>query len=907
MADDHHPTGKQLATGVATPAKKRSKWPERVWLLLGALLIIAGGGTYVVKRREWLAMRVTHRVMAGLQRADRIDAKAGTLRGFNVLVITMDTTRADHIACYGNRGVETPVIDGLAREGLLFSQAVTPSPNTLPAHCSLFSGLYPHGHGVRANGTFRLKPSVTTLAEHLQQAGYRTGAVISAFVLDSRFGLNQGFDKYDDDLTAGIKYSAHMFRERAAELSNERATRWLREHGLEKFFLWVHYFDPHAIYLPPEPFRRDYGRNLYDGEIAYVDSQIGALLAQLEELGVRERTLVILTADHGEGLGEHGEQTHSLLIHDSTMHVPMIWSAPSRLPRGKVLDRQTSLVDVVPTLLALLGEQIPPNLDGLNLCDPPSSGPRSVLIESIAPLTLHGWAPLVGIRREDYKYILAPTPELYDLRTDPGESHNLHDARMATVQEFRKTLLEVLGEDLYLGAQNAVDGSNLEMDEELRRHLSALGYVPTSRGLSDLAEAFTKDPKEFIHHWEKLQRAMNLQAQGKMIESLPMIEECVAEAQSDVFARTVLAGAYMIRGEYEKADAQYRRAAELEPNDETIRLGLASVALAQNKVKEADQYIEEALRIEPKSAQVYIMRGRIAQNRMREQDALALYRKAIEMDPGSAGPTAFNQIGWLHTAARRFWEAREAFNDAIRIDALDGQAHAGLANILQVEGKVDEAMRELAASVRFDPNQPMVLAMLGSLLSQKGRQDEAEEVCKRALELSPKLGPALNNLGLVYRRQGRLELAEEYYRMAIEHNPRLDAAQINLAQLHIQQGKTEEGMSAFEEALRVNPHNPIALANLGARHFNNGEVEQALRLYQRALQVDPDYSLVHKHIAAIYALDDRPQQVAYHLRRSLEIDPQQPDAEQMRYMLQRAEETDSTRPAEHDVPLQGDR
>ena len=190
--------------------------------------------------------------------------------------------------------------------------------------------------------------------------------------------------------------------------------------------MWVHYFDPHAVYMPPEPFRSRYGDDLYDGEIAYADSQIGVLLSQLEDLDVRDRTLIIYTSDHGEGLGEHGEQTHSLLVYDATLHVPLIFNAPKGLPQGKVIRRQTSLVDVVPTVLDLLGQTVPDELDGVNLCQSPNSGPRPVLIETIATMTTHGWAPLVGVRRDDAKYILAPLAELYDLRSDPRELNNVH-------------------------------------------------------------------------------------------------------------------------------------------------------------------------------------------------------------------------------------------------------------------------------------------------------------------------------------------------------------------------------------------------------------------------------------------------------------------------------------------------
>jgi arylsulfatase A-like enzyme/Flp pilus assembly protein TadD len=870
-----------------------------VWLAVAVVLI--GGGAVLIalnwaRRLLPAPPPVTGDVLADLEPVDRIEAEPGDLQGFNVLFITSDTTRADHVGCYGNDGVATPVIDGLARGGTLCATAVTPSPATLPAHASLLTGLYPFRHGARANGTFRLEDRITTLAERLGDAGYRTAAMISAFVLDSRFGLDQGFEVYDDDLTKGIKYSPHMFRERPAELTNEPVTAWLRDNGQEPFFLWVHYFDPHAVYLPPEPYRTQYAHFPYDGEIAYVDSQVGVLMQQLQELGVRDRTLVIFASDHGEGLGEHGEQTHSLLIYDSTLHVPLIFNAPSRLAPGKVIHRQTSLVDVVPTVLDLLGQAVPDDLDGVSLCAPPPAEPRPVLIETIATMTLHGWAPLVGVRREDYKYILAPTPELYDLRHDPGEIENLHEADPKIVRELSDRLGAWLGEDPFLATRQAVDLAKLDADDEVLAHLAALGYVGTVRGPRD-ETAPMHDPKDMVPHWEKLQHAIHLRLQGKLNEALPIIEECVADVEGDVFARSVLANAYLQRGEFDRALEVYRSAIDLEPHDETLHLGIATVHFARGELEASEQAIDQALAIEPQSAQAYVSRGRIAERRQDEEQALRHFETAIEMDPGGTGPAAFNEIGALHLRARRFEEARAAYHEALRIDGLNGVAHTGLADILIEEGKLDEARRELRRALRFNPGQPGALASLASLQREQGAYDNAIELCRRALELSPKHPQAHNNIGLVYRQQGELDLAEEHYLKAIEYGPFLDAPHVNLAQLYIRQDKLDEGMEEFRRALRVNPYCTIALANLGAQHFNENRVDRAFAFYRRALAIDPDYALVHKHIASIYELRGDPQQAAHHLRRSLEIEPQQPDAELMRADLDRLEQAGGGAPA----------
>jgi len=863
--------------------------PERLLLALGLVLLCVGLLSIPLRRLAQDPTRagVTGRVLEDLVPAERVEAPPGRLRDWNVVIVTTDTTRADHLHAYGNQSVATPVLDALARDGVLFAEATTPSPSTLPSHSSLLTGLYPIHHGARANGTFRLGGEVTTLAERLRGAGYRTGAVISAFVLDSRFGLDQGFEQYHDDLSAGIKLSRHMFRERAAELTNEPAVAWLREHGGERFFLWVHYFDPHAAYLPPEPFRSEYGNDLYDGEIAYADSQIGALLAELDELGVRERTLFVYTADHGEGLGDHGEQTHSLLTYDSTLHVPLLLSAPAALPRGRVIEKPVSLIDVVPTLLSLLGVPADGALDGIDLTQPPPSAPRSLFFESIATMTLHGWAPLLGVRKDGWKYVHAPSPELYDLKSDPQELANRHDAEAERATALREELVAFVGGDPL--ASSGV-GTALELDDETRQHLAALGYVHTApEGASEAEPAALLDPKQGVLHWEKVQQAINLRAQGKIADVLPTLEQAIAEVPGDIFARSVLAGVYEQLGEDEKALRLLLETIEKEPHDESLRLALAGVYMSRGRLDEAEAAIAQALELDPESAGALIQRGQLALVRGREPEALALFERAIAIDPGTTGPLGWNQIGFLHLRAHRLEPARAAFESAIAIDQFNASARDGLANVLLAEDKLDEAASMLALALRFDPNQPRALATLASLASRRGEHERALALAKRGLEVAPKESEVHNVLGLVYRRIGDYALAREHYEKAIEYGPYLDKPHVNLAQLHLREGRADEATQEFREALRVNPWCRIALANLGAQRFNEGEVEDALRLYQRALRVDPDYALVHRNLGSIYLVRNRPDLAAEHLRRSLELDPRQPQAEEMRYRLSEAE------------------
>lgn len=901
----------------ATPPTP-NRWPERLLILVAIILFVSAGSIWLGKRALQYVhqSRITHEVETSLEPVDHIDAPAGVLAGYNILVITTDTTRADHVGCYGNRGIQTSIIDSLARDGILCADAITPSPSTMPAHSSLMTGLYPQHHGVRANGTFRLDDKITTLAERLKAKGYRTGAAISAFVLDSRFGLDQGFDEYNDDLTKGVQFSPHMFRERPAEVTNEAAYAWLRKNANQPFFYWVHFFDPHAVYMPPEPFRTQYQSDLYDGEIAYADSQIGLLLSQLEALGVRDRTLVIYASDHGEGLGEHGEQTHSLLIYDATLQVPLILSAPNALPKGQVIQRQTGLVDVVPTVLALLGEEMPAGLDGENLCVPPPNGTRPMLIESISTMTTHGWAPLVGVRRDDYKYVFAPRPELYDLASDPGELVNLHDAKPQVVKELSSALAHWLGEDPYLATRQAVDLAKVDADEETLRRLAALGYVSTQRiGLDATTEM--RDPKDMIVHWEAVQQGINLQAGGKPQEAIEMLESCLAEVPGDNFARLVLASTYREQGNLDRAMAHYELAREHDDTDPTVLLGIAAIHAARRQFDEAEREIVGVLELQPESSEAFLLRGRILQAQGKFDDAIADYERAIEISPGTSGPPGNISIGFLHLLNGQLEKARQSFEQALKIDALNGSAHDGLANVYRVEGKTDEAMNELRLALQFDPNQPRALATLAFLVSEQGDQEQALKLCLRAQELAPTNAVVLNNLGLIQRRRGELDLAEELYQQAIELDPQLDAAHINLAQLYAQQSKKDESVEQFEKAVqvnRVNP-NPIALANLGVFHFNRGvanyedellrkrELAAAMAYYRRALVREPDYAMVHRYLADLYSLAEynRPDMAAFHLRRTLELEPNQADAAQLREALGAAEVAAAERKDEADA------
>lgn len=862
--------------------KKRARWLD--WVLFGiGFVCLAIFAFQVARYYRAKPIEPTGEIMAGLEETDRIPAHPGDVEGFNVLIITMDTTRADHLGCYGHLGIQTPNIDALARSGVLFANAFTPSPSTLPGHSSIHTGLYPYHHGARANGTFVLSPESRSLAEILRDAGYATGAVISAYVLDSRFGLDQGFDTYDDDLSKGIKHGEHMFRERPAEFTNEKAFAWLDAHADSKFFLWVHYFDPHAPYLPPEPFRSRYQKQPYDGEIAYADHEIGALVRKLDELGVRDRTLIVLAGDHGEGLGEHKENTHSMLIYDATLHTPLIFSSPTLFAQGHVVREQVSNVDIVPTVLDLLGVATETQFDGVSLLRGAAERPKSIYIETVCTLVLHGWAPLFGIRHGSAKYIHAPRPEYYDLADDPKELKNLFEQRPEEVAALSTELDRHIGEDRYGEAALA---QAIPMDAETTKKMAALGYVGAVTPRSVDAEAAALlDPKDMIPHWESVQKASNLIAAGKLHEGREILEACVEEVPGDVYALRNLAQVYLSLNRLDDAENMLRQALEHEKQDPTLYVVLGRTLSRRGDFAAAEELFEHARKMDPDYAGTLVALASLAAARNRFDQAEAYYRQAIEMDPGTTGPDAYVELGMMYLSLLRYDDARKAFNSAIEIEALNGFARAGLGSILAEEGKFDEAEEEFRIANRFEPGQPVFMANLAGLYDKKREYDKAKALAEQALAINDSCAPALNNLGLIMKHLGDMDKAIELFERVLDSQPAYLACRLNLAQCYLARQEEEKAAEQFEQVLRYNPAVPSALVNLGVYHFKRGRPDQALQLFQRALRADPDYALAHGHYGRMLLQSGRVREALFHLRRSLELEPDQPGYEELEHQV----------------------
>jgi len=619
------------------PRARRALPYGRIALGVAALAIVCGALYWILQPRA----------RSGLPP----QMATGAARGYNVLLLTLDTTRADHIGCYGYARAETPVLDALAAEGVRFADAVSPVPITLPAHATILTGLDPPTHGARHNAEFTVGEDVLTLAEVLAAQDYETAAFVSAFVLDARFGLDQGFAHYDDDIS--VASSAAIYREgneRPASSVTGAAIQWLRGRSQEQpFFAWVHYYDPHNPYLPPSPYKEEFRDTPYDGEIAFMDHEIGRLLQTLDAIGAREQTLIVAVADHGEGLGEHDESTHTMLIYESTVWVPLILACPGLFAGPYVVDDVVvSIADVFPTVLDLLGLAAPQPGDGVSLLQAPETADRMVYLETLAPYFDNGWSPLFGLRRHGDKYIRAPRPEYYDLTTDPHELVNLAPNASGATRAARDQLAGVLEQRLQQSPTlAAVVASSQPLDPEARQRLESLGYIGSHTTAKP--DGSLPDPKEMMPVLRLIDQANALVRGGKLQPALAAIRQAEARSPRD---RTVLrtkGKILLFLGHDAEAEKALRAANAIQPHPDACLL-LAQVLIKHGRLEEAQPLLEQTLELDPLHGGAFIARGDLQRQQGEIEAALASYRQAIEVDPYRTGETARQRIAQLQAA-----------------------------------------------------------------------------------------------------------------------------------------------------------------------------------------------------------------------------------------------------------------
>jgi arylsulfatase A-like enzyme len=668
----------------------------------------------------------------------------------SVLLVSIDTLRADRVGAYGARYGATPRLDALAAEGARAETAIAPAPITLPSHATLFTGLYPPRHGVRHNGIFRLAEERTTLAERFADAGYATAAVVGAFVLEARFGLAQGFDHYDDDFGAD-RASATGYPERRASAVTDAALRWLAAVD-RPFFLFVHYYDPHADYAPPPPFAERFAGRPYEGEVAYVDAELGRLLDGVRARGQLEGTVVAVTADHGESLGEHGERTHSYTLYDATLAVPLVLEGPG-VPRGATLPGVVSTASVAPTLLRLAGLAPLAEADGEDLLARLASGSNDegragsgAYAESLATELDHGWAPLHALRTPSLHYVRAPRPELYAVEADPGQRANL----LAAGPRPEAAALDA---EVARVLEGEVALRTATPDAQTLARLRALGYA-----LPEAPVARTGiDPKDGLPRVELYVEGRAAYFAGDLATAERKARALLEASPASGQAAMLLSDVEKRRGRRREALALAERAAELLPRSAAFHAAVGDLRAELGDLAGAISAYEAALAVDADFAEAHaglMLRARLGAP---EAEVEAHAARALALLPEDPLLRLRVAEGWdrLGDAGRALAEYREA----LRLDPGSEAAQMGLAIQLVRLGREAEAERHLDAAGRYaeEPNHRNRLAIA---YAGRGRADRAEALFRELLAAHPEHANARRNLAHLLRTTGRAAEAE---------------------------------------------------------------------------------------------------------------------------------------------------
>lgn len=653
---------------------------------------------------------------------------AETQRSTPVLLITIDTLRADRLSCYGARTVRTPVMDALAAQGVRFENALSQVPITPPSHTVILSGTYPMYNGMRDFTNTVLSPKIGLISQAFKRHGYITAAFVSAFVLDSSWGFGRGFSTYDDQFDTKQYETRNPGNiQRRGGVTIDHLLAWLRAYrsgpeAAKPFFVWLHLYDPHSDYNPPEPFHTEYAGHLYDGEVAYVDSQLGRLFNVMKQDGWYDPALIVLVSDHGESLGEHGEAEHGFFIYDSTLHVPMIFKLPHAQDAGRVISSPVGLIDVAPTLFDLLHLQDPLSrqFQGASLASlilgKTDTINRPVYSETYYPRDSFGWSALHSLTTPQYHYIQAPKPELYAWPADPGEKHNLYAEHRADAQSLQEELRDI--ERRYTATTTSETGPPLS--QETIEKLKSLGYVAYSAPAAPAASgAPLADPKDRLAVFNAILHSTDLASAGRFAESDALLEKIEKQEPRLYLIPFMLAENAAKERRWPQAETQFMACLKLNPSFEQALMGLSRAYFAEEKFGQARPWLEVAVHNNPRNFMAYYALGMIA-----------------------------------------------------RADHLDNQANEYLARSVAIKSDYAPAQQEL-----------------GILLVETRKYAEALDPLRRAAELGPE-NPLLDNyLGIAYSNTGKMDQGVQWYQKALALKADYPVARLNLAFAYLKMGQ----------------------------------------------------------------------------------------------------------------------
>ncbi len=745
--------------------------------------------------------------VAGLRFLPRFVPEAH--RPLNVILVTADTLRADRLPAYGYDKVETPNLDRLAASGVVFEQATTVVPLTLPAHSTMFTGTYPMHHGVRDNGGYYLGQDQVTLAETLKESGYQTGGFVSAFVLDSRWGLNQGFDTYwdDFDLNKFENVGLDTVQRRGGEVLAE-AVKWMDSVKEDPFFAWLHFYDVHTPYEPPEPFLSRYKGYMgarYDGEIAYLDSLVGELLSWLAENDLEDDTLVVFIGDHGESLGQHEETTHGFFIYDATMHVPFLLKAPYRQIRpGRRIPAQVRNVDLMPTLLDLVAIAPPPSVQGTSLV-PLLEGDTEDLgllaySESFYPRHHYGWSELKSIRNGLLHYIDAPRPELFDVLADPNQSKNLASQRAATVTELKTALDEMVAR---YGVEGIDEKGPETLDPDTQAQLAALGYLGGPSKIKIDPSRPLPDPKDKIGLFNLIKEAGADSSEEKVDQAMAKIDKVLAEDPDILEAYYIRGNLHSKRKDLEKALEAYQEALARDPEYKSALFGLATTYQDMGRAEDAETGFKRILELDPRDNRAYYSLAKIQVDRNDFEGALELLKQAVDI--GSERAPLHNLMAECYIGLKELEEAKKEIATALEMNSELPTAHFNLALIHEEEGDVPAAI----------------------------------QAYEKELAISPKDFRSHFNVAKLYGKAGNAPKTREHFEKAIETNDKFAIGHLYLAKFYLDSGDLEKAQELALKGIELGPEPIMApfghliLADVYNRQGRFGDAERELRTAQR--------------------------------------------------------------------------
>jgi arylsulfatase A-like enzyme/Tfp pilus assembly protein PilF len=660
---------------------------------------------------------------------------------FNILLITLDTTRADHLGCYGYEKTKTPNLDTLARNGVRFANAYSQVPLTLPSHCSIMTGTYPLYHQVHNNGFYYLGPENLTLANLLKKSGFKTAAFVSSFTLDSRFGIAQGFDLYDDKFQ-DEEILKNFRSERKADKLFASFSPWFDENFNQKFFCWVHFYDPHLPYDPPSPFKEEFDDKPYDGEIAFVDFVLGKILDKFREKNILDKTLLIVAGDHGEALGERREVDHGLFLYDNTLKVPLVFYAEKELPGGVVVSSRVRLIDILPTILDLLRISIPKEVQGTSLLPYITGQKKDDLpsyIETYFPRENFGWSGLQGLIDSEWKFIRAPRPELYYLKNDPREESNIFQKERA----ISRAEAEKLG-DLIKKFSKGMEATRRTLTPEEEEKLRSLGYIGGGHA-EDLLKKSLPDPKDKIEDYI-------LYFRGNLLET---------------------------EGNFEKASECYREVLRLNPDVPWNYVNLGFLYMKMNRTKQAIELLEKVQTRFPDSVVILSRLMSFYLKAERWEDALSKGQVILKINPHFFD--ALFLSGSANAKIGKWKEALNYYQKALEIEPENKTLQHRYAYTLAALGRYEEALEAYTQLKKNYPDDYTIDLDLSLVYDSVGEREKAREILKQAADRHPS-PDTYYAYAMFLEKVGNLKEAVHYLKLYLETTPEIDTPRKNKAQ-----------------------------------------------------------------------------------------------------------------------------